>query len=456
MNERNAYILDEFSIHLRFVQFTLVVSCITLLAIILSDRQTTIRLANDQINQISEFTSEMKWDEGIIKNAFVSWIKNPKLVNHSIRLDTTKTNYIFCANTSCENKLSCTLNYNEGLFHNLDDKNFLDINFYVKKPTTLTDFEAFYNRISQGCCVYSISNILNGSVIVYYADYTIDHDDTGRFSGMNFNMYPQPSISIENIVIKPADGTVGTSDYECRAQFMTELSLDDYSIIPKYRKLKHPSLVITAIRENNEREYFYTIYAIPLGLEKHRYAGIKIIRHPQWTLHYYKNQFDALATVTERWSETEIPIAKKIVNAEHARTGDPFDIMGIKLPAGLTLTWGGYLIAGLQLYFLFYLRELNRRNALFSGFRSRDLFPWLSLYPNISSVAVYYCSVVLLPITVAVALVYVKFEDIASVGSIGYIANISASLVIIFIAVLLAKEQRRLHGSLQRLHDDGE
>ena len=66
MSDKSIEVFNAFAKHLRFLQFTLVASCIALVSVLLTDRQTVIALANNQIDEIYNYTLEQNWDkEGI-------------------------------------------------------------------------------------------------------------------------------------------------------------------------------------------------------------------------------------------------------------------------------------------------------------------------------------------------------------------------------------------------------
>ena len=77
-------ILDEFSKHLRLLQFTLTISCVSFLTIVLSDRETTVSMANQQINDINNYTSETNWDEERIQKQLDESPNNKPLSSNSI------------------------------------------------------------------------------------------------------------------------------------------------------------------------------------------------------------------------------------------------------------------------------------------------------------------------------------------------------------------------------------
>lgn len=460
--------LDAFSRHLRFLQFTSVVACLTFATVVMSDRQTIIRLANEQINLIYNYTRHWEFENVQLLLDRMGGGKN--FVIGSVHLASGQRNYELCLDDTCKDSIRFPLKFHRRILGGPVNDPAEVFRSKLSRPTTLLQFRAFYDGVSEGCCIYSIDGIRGKSLKKYDGYVMIDPSDDGCNSAThdlsNIILRPITAERAERLVEPDAQererlnaNSSENSGVNDRIEFSGDISNTFDGLVDCERryidKLEGPRLVIKkSIRGPNLQSYDIYVFP-PFVVNKRSYNGVEILGQKAWIYSYYDEQFKALASLTKEWPEIGVDVAKKIINAEYAREDELFEVVGFELSADLLRSWGIFLILGIQFYYYLHIRELNRRKGLFKGISAIEVFPWLALQKGASAI-MNYISVVLLPLASLLVLIGIDLTIQPWREVVTQIQVWIAGLVIVVTSFLIGREQIKLRRMMRRVRKDHE
>ncbi|MCT4648489.1 MAG: hypothetical protein N4A74_26110 [Carboxylicivirga sp.] len=431
MNERQIASINEFSKYLRSMQFTLLATCIAFLAILLSERKSTIALADKQINDIYSYTLENSWNSNGIQEFLNSNSNDLTLSSGAIQfINGTSEIYIFDSGKNRLAKFEFT--FQSKYFKDFGNSNAINFDGNIRRPETLHEFKVFFNAISNPIGVYSLSGIKS----------PIKH-----IEGHEQN--------------NPAD----------QGETESEIRFEEISIVPKsiYKGSEHSNINsfdanfedggqlklrwVDGYSDNMGNTYEdYIYYIIPFKVNEERYRPLDFILAcssfqgaERWFYSSFEDQFKALHEVTKDWDDISIGAAKKIINSENTRTGDTFQVLGIQLPSQGILSWGIFIILGIQLYFYLHLREFLNRYKSVSVESVGVTVPWLILYNGKFPMYVYFGTVILIPLISAITVLIINLSIYPISEVLHYLHVVVAGVGILIVSVFLWIEQRKIN-----------
>ncbi len=125
-------------------------------------------------------------------------------------------------------------------------------------------------------------------------------------------------------------------------------------------------------------------------------------KKPQnWKHGDFDYAFRQLSNITKDYEALDLITIEKVLAGEEKRTGESFEILGIKFPAENTTRWGILVIIGVQIYFWIHLRELSPK------LRPNDPgwdVAWIGVYSSKYAKVATFVSTCLLPVSAALAL----------------------------------------------------
>lgn len=451
MEQLSLSAIDEFSKHLRLVQVTCVVSCITLLALLLSEKETVIRAADHQIEQINRFTSKNNWNANFANDWLNSTYNKNSMQFKEIFLDPEVDKYVLCLDESCKEKFYFKLKYQPVLFKRLKSSNPADPGLAIKRPQTVKDFQVLYDQISDPCCIYEITGI-EGREIKIYHDKTeyVDDTNTGYYTSVRGSTKALKPRGLGQAQIRPNQSEDTTNVQTHSAYIGSTLRAGNRRIPDEHQDPSSIYLVIDVAPEPDEQLSEHFLYVLPLRLKQLHYGGAQILDNPDWILNGYQNQFDALHELSKNWSDVSIASARKIVAAERLRKGDSFDFIGIKVPANLALSFGGLLIASVQIYFLLHLKILNSRLRKGCGVATEHFPHWLSQQGGSYGNAVFLISVILFPLATATSLTLTSWLNFEATQLFQLSWTGIALAIICGTCCALVREHHELLGIIQK------
>ena len=342
VSRRKKFVLEDLLKQLRFLQFTIVISCLVFLVVALSDRSEGIQLANKQIKQIFHYTSH--WEVNHAALVGESAPKSNVSYEETIHFSPGSSNYALCTETPCKYPKLFGFNFQPYRLGATTDSvaNVFNLNPISTKPHTLQQFENFYDDISHGCCFYRIVGFQPGS-IQHFEGYIVK-DPTGDPSSS------KSSFAVQNVGIMPISDEEVANYEKANADRLLELqTIDgvqrDPDDVPEYSAeildtLKSIEFVEYSEAENvdldgaslvisshyNKLDYeSHDVYAFPpFEIERKSFDGVALLKRDQWTNRFYRQQFKALYNVTKDWPEISIATAKEIIDAEANRGGGRF------------------------------------------------------------------------------------------------------------------------------------
>lgn len=163
-----------------------------------------------------------------------------------------------------------------------------------------------------------------------------------------------------------------------------------------------------------------------------------------WKHNDYSHAFLQLGDITSAYEDLEISKVEKILADEEKRTGESFEVAGIKFPAESTTRWGVLLIVGIQIYLWIHLRESLRLDPDDPGW---DV-AWVGVYRSVYARVAMFITVCILPVGATLSLgirnLLISSYSLTAIGM-----TIVSVLVILFLGFLI---WNRLPHTTEPLH----
>ena len=120
-----------------------------------------------------------------------------------------------------------------------------------------------------------------------------------------------------------------------------------------------------------------------------------------WTGNSFDSAFRDLARAARDYDALDLDEIDKIVSDEASKGSEVFEAFGMKFPAPQITIWGIFILVGVQIYFVLYLRQL--RSKLGPKDAAWDV-PWVGMDTSWFGQALFFISVVVFPLSALAAL----------------------------------------------------
>jgi hypothetical protein len=371
----------DFVEHLRTVHFTLVIVCVALIALITSDRRSVVSDARQELHGIRSVIE--KWNSNWLEDDAQHAFANTMLPVTQLVSDPGKNQIDVEAPDGRHFVFDIEYDGPNWMVNTVDDSLTSPVN--ARWPMSLHDpplnlkyFHEFWDNLARGIA-YKIPLILDDTPLAF---------DTSRPLKAQFVSGKKPD-SPTPVHLKLTMRTVRT---DITGDFSRGLYASDSGLASPFT-IPHSlySFLTIAVPIKRSQSFYFDPYQkfVPPGA--------------QWRREPFSDAFPNLSVMTKNYEELGFDTLDKILEAEESRTGDSFEAVGIKFPAGGVTGWGIIMVVGIQLYFFVHLHELKERLG------SEDEgwgVAWIGVYKSRLAIAVYFVSCALLPATAAFILTY--------------------------------------------------
>ena len=479
--------IENFLKHLRTIQFSLLVTCLALLAASLAEPPGDLKIAKRDLERIQQLiTSYSKFDEnekspayiinesiktkfseqdssaGIYAFKFNFFLVDLKVGNRFFHLFTTiskekgkalsSMHYVlFDVENNLTNKCS------DGLSTNL---NYDKINVKLNKDISLQEFSEFWDcllhiriieaqpKFSKAFPVNKDSTLATNRINNFIGIEPVHLKENEQLSNYQ-NILPSISFELTNSgqIFFNFDPSIAITDL----QWELDLEEEDpkYIVLERMKRLNlYPkNYLILPEDYQQENKTFPGLYTssvkIPTTLKKHKFSTqLPIINEffPTTLEGTFKRRFPQITSWVKDRTDRSISVLLEDIAIDIEQSGKNFEVLGVKIPNSLIAKLGVVVLISIQIYFVLHIRMFINIPLTKDDMPT---FPWIGIYSDKSSMCIFIISTVVVPLAIALWLLYKTWEKL------GIVSTIILGIIFLAVQILMLIEYLQLRTKLK-------
>ena len=409
ITDRELDLLNERIKHLRIIQFTLIVASLILFITAQTDRARLLTTAGSQIDDIQAQLTRPVKSSSAVNQSYEAIAKSPssgKLINFAYG----KKIYRHCADASCDSYYHVELELPQQKFSPLCD--IKDLDEYASLPSTpntIGEFKDYYNSRATNSCIFRVDSVDDKAIISI----------TGStYDGIEESSGSYEVTDVAGAMVVPEPEPLADGDF-VEAEFHTEAFVAAGAINRPYGYVAPQDLVVIlssvdGYRDDMSGQYEdYDDLIVPLEYSRQGAGGEAFLSHHGWAQRSFESEFRALYNVTKDWGYISIDQVRSVISSELGKQTRDVPILGMNVYSNWLITWGAFLIVGLQYYFLLHFSDLRQSLKARPVCAGLPIFPWASINPSLVGNTLLSLSVAVIPLVAVISPLLSRLQEVS-------------------------------------------